>query len=147
MNRCGALVSYGLNSHNNRLDGESQTFVIGSLQAHSKRHGHAMSTQQAAESGQLIAFAWQQGVSENDRSYPVRAGDYAGSLSGTRVDAISGAFGVRRLTPTEAERLMGFPDGFTDGQSDSARYHQLGNSVAVPVVEWIGQRIMEVMAL
>lgn len=51
--------------------------------------------------------------------------------------------GVRRLTPTECERLQGFPDGWTDGQSDTQRYKQLGNAVAVPVAEWIGRRIME----
>jgi len=49
--------------------------------------------------------------------------------------------GVRRLTPTECERLQGFPDGWTDGQSDSTRYKQLGNAVAVPAAEWIGKRI------
>jgi DNA (cytosine-5)-methyltransferase 1 len=49
--------------------------------------------------------------------------------------------GVRRLTPTECERLQGFPDGWTDGQSDSVKYRQLGNAVAVPVVEWIGKRM------
>lgn len=53
-------------------------------------------------------------------------------------------FGVRRLSPTECERLQGFPDGHTAGQSDSKRYKQLGNAVAVPVVEWIGRRIMQV---
>lgn len=37
----------------------------------------------------------------------------------------------------------GFPDGWTVGQSDSARYRQLGNAVAVPVARWIGQRIVE----
>jgi DNA (cytosine-5)-methyltransferase 1 len=52
--------------------------------------------------------------------------------------------GVRRLTPTECERLQGFPDGWTDGQPDTHRYKQLGNAVAVPVAEWIGKRIMEV---
>lgn len=52
--------------------------------------------------------------------------------------------GVRRLMPIECERLQGFPDGWTDGQSDSARYKQLGNAVAVPVVEWIGKRIKAV---
>jgi len=51
--------------------------------------------------------------------------------------------GVRRLTPTECERLQGFPDGWTDGQSDTQRYKQLGNAVSVPVVEWIGRRIMD----
>jgi site-specific DNA-cytosine methylase len=44
---------------------------------------------------------------------------------------------VRRLTPTECERLQGFPDNWTDGQADSNRYKQMGNAVAVPVVEWI----------
>jgi site-specific DNA-cytosine methylase len=44
---------------------------------------------------------------------------------------------VRRLTPTECERLQGFPDGWTEGQSDSHRYKQMGNAVAVPVVEWL----------
>jgi site-specific DNA-cytosine methylase len=51
--------------------------------------------------------------------------------------------GVRRLTPVECERLQGFPDGWTDGQSDSARYRQLGNAVTVPVAEWIGRRLIE----
>ena len=51
---------------------------------------------------------------------------------------------VRRLIPTECERLQGFPDGWTDGQSDSHRYRQLGNAVAVPVVEWIARRIAAV---
>ena len=51
--------------------------------------------------------------------------------------------GVRRLTPLECERLQGFPDGYTEGQSDTARYRQLGNSVAIPVIEWIGRRIMD----
>jgi len=52
--------------------------------------------------------------------------------------------GIRRLTPTECERLQGFPDGWTANQADSARYRQLGNAVAVPVAEWIGRRIVSV---
>ena len=44
---------------------------------------------------------------------------------------------VRRLTPLECERLQGFPDGWTEGQTDTNRYKQLGNAVAVPVVEWL----------
>ena len=50
---------------------------------------------------------------------------------------------VRRLTPTECERLQGFPDGWTDGQADSHRYKQMGNAVAVPVVQWIINRIIK----
>lgn len=50
---------------------------------------------------------------------------------------------IRRLTPLECERLQGFPDGWTDipGASDSARYKALGNSVAMPCVEFIMSRI------
>ena len=54
---------------------------------------------------------------------------------------------VRRLTPLECERLQGFPDGWTDipGASDSARYKALGNSVAIPCVEFIMSRIAAAM--
>ena len=54
---------------------------------------------------------------------------------------------IRRLTPLECERLQGFPDGWTDipGASDSARYKALGNSVAIPCVEFIMAGIAEVM--
>lgn len=58
---------------------------------------------------------------------------------------------VRRLTPTECERLQGFPDGWTDvpdfdgkPMSDAQRYKQLGNSMAVPVMRWIGERMLGV---
>jgi site-specific DNA-cytosine methylase len=50
---------------------------------------------------------------------------------------------VRRLTPLECERLQGFPDGWTEDQSDTNRYKQMGNAVAVPVVEWIIQGITD----
>jgi site-specific DNA-cytosine methylase len=48
---------------------------------------------------------------------------------------------IRRLTPTECERLQGFPDGWTLGLSDTQRYKTLGNAVTVNVVEAIGQRL------
>jgi DNA (cytosine-5)-methyltransferase 1 len=48
---------------------------------------------------------------------------------------------VRRLTPTEAERLQGFPDGWTTGFADSTRYRMLGNAVAVPCACWIARRL------
>jgi len=52
---------------------------------------------------------------------------------------------VRRLTPVECERLQGFPDDWTAGQSDSTRYKQMGNAVAVPVVEWLVQNICDTL--
>jgi DNA (cytosine-5)-methyltransferase 1 len=51
---------------------------------------------------------------------------------------------VRRLTPTECERLQAFPDDWTAGQSDSARYKQLGNAVTVSVVAWIVNRMVSI---
>ncbi|WP_425600996.1 DNA cytosine methyltransferase [Dyella sedimenti] len=61
--------------------------------------------------------------------------------------------GVRRLTPTECERLQGIPDGYTlieyrgKPAADGPRYKALGNSMAVPCMRWIGQRIALVNAL
>ena len=64
--------------------------------------------------------------------------------------AIQVSMAVRRLTPTECERLQGFPDGYTNipwrkaaESPDGPRYKALGNSWAVPVVAWIGQRIQD----
>jgi DNA (cytosine-5)-methyltransferase 1 len=52
---------------------------------------------------------------------------------------------VRRLTPTECERLQGYPDGWTAGGSDSKRYKALGNSVNVSCVTWIMRRLKRVL--
>jgi len=53
---------------------------------------------------------------------------------------------VRRLSPLECERLMGFPDGYTDipGSRRTSRYQATGNSWAIPVVRWIGERLLKV---
>jgi len=57
---------------------------------------------------------------------------------------------VRRLTPRECERLQGFPDDYTltpyrgKPAADGPRYKALGNSMAVPVMRWIGERIQMV---
>jgi DNA (cytosine-5)-methyltransferase 1 len=66
------------------------------------------------------------------------------TLSTTQDQQIMHGMAVRRLTPTECERLQGFPDGYTDIMSntpDGPRYKALGNSMAVPVMRWIGSRI------
>lgn len=52
---------------------------------------------------------------------------------------------VRRLTPLECERLQGFPDNWTEGESDAARYKALGNSVALPCVDYIMSGIADVL--
>jgi len=54
------------------------------------------------------------------------------------------ANGIRRLTPIECERLQGFPDNWTDGQSDTQRYKQCGNAITVNVAEAIFRKLYEV---
>jgi len=88
-------------------------------------------------------------------------GDIAATMGtpGSSINAsgptVMQAMQVRRLTPTECERLQGFPDGYTAipwrGKSaeecpDGPRYKALGNSWAVPVVTWIGKRIQKNIA-
>lgn len=53
---------------------------------------------------------------------------------------------VRRLTPTECERLQGLPDDYTAGGSDTARYKALGNGMAQPCADYVIRRIVEVTA-
>jgi len=66
------------------------------------------------------------------------------------------SYAVRRLTPVECERLQGFPDNFTqipwrnkpaEDCPDGPRYKAMGNSMAVPVMRWIGERIQMVESL
>ena len=70
-------------------------------------------------------------------------GDPQFTISSSHPHAVATPSVVRRLTPTECERLQGFPDGWTEGQTDGHRYKQMGNAVAVPVVEWIMERLVE----
>ena len=92
---------------------------------------------------------------------PIAVGDCAGTLranpgSGFRSDGspVEGVAiqnkAVRRLTPVECERLQGFPDDYTNIKSncpDGSRYKALGNSMAVPVMRWIGEGIDDVDSL
>lgn len=73
-----------------------------------------------------------------------------GGSGGANPPAISNKHQVRRLTPTECHRLQGFPDGHCDipwrGKDvspDGPQYKALGNSMAVPVMRWIGERIKQ----
>ena len=74
------------------------------------------------------------------------------TLTTTDRHAVSDGLQVRRLTPAECERLQGFPDNHTlipwRGKpaaecSDSPRYKAIGNSMAVPVMHWIGRKIKQ----
>lgn len=85
---------------------------------------------------------------ETDVAQPIMAGGLVGGNQGG--DFVTTASAVRRLTPRECERLQGFPDDFTripyrnkpaEQCPDGPRYKALGNSMAVPVMRWIGERI------
>jgi len=94
-------------------------------------------------------------VAVPDPAYALSAGKDgkgAGRTFGTGRDAQDTfvlAAVPRRLTPTECERLQGFPDGHTDvdDMKDGPRYRMMGNAVTVDVPEWIGRRVMEADAL
>jgi len=51
---------------------------------------------------------------------------------------------IRRLTPTECERLQGFPDGWTEGFSDTQRYKMMGNAVTINVIKAIGEKLPQI---
>lgn len=77
----------------------------------------------------------------------VRAGEKEnGGYSLNYINPVRIGYTVRRLTPTECERLQGFPDGWTDieGASDTARYRALGNSIAIPPWKWVLKRLCSV---
>jgi DNA (cytosine-5)-methyltransferase 1 len=98
-----------------------------------------------------VAFRGRDGGSQGECGEP---GDPAFTVrtpgGGSSYPMIAETAAVRRLTPVECERLQGFPDDWTrrldDGseQSDSARYRECGNAVAVPVAEWIARRTVAV---
>lgn len=84
----------------------------------------------------------------SDLAPTLRAMPHDGShANGGGQVAVQSGMQVRRLTPRECERLQGFPDDYTlipyrgKPAADGPRYKALGNSMAVPVVRWIGQRI------
>ena len=92
---------------------------------------------------QPIAFSGQMSNPQTDV-------DMTQTLGAKNPMAVMQSMAVRRLTPVECERLQGFPDTYTDIMSkgkatpDGPRYKALGNSMAVPVMAWIGNRIQQV---
>ena len=85
------------------------------------------------------AFGWQ-----NSPSQSMSVDTITPTLDKSKTPALFNNMAVRRLTPVECERLQGFPDNYTNIREicpDGARYKALGNSMAVPVMRWIGERI------
>ena len=109
----------------------------------------------ATANDQVLAFA-------QNQLGDVRTGDVMNTLntnsnaSGRNTPMVQAAMQVRRLTPVECERLQGFPDNYTripwrgkgpEDCPDGPRYKAMGNSMAVPVMAWIGRRIQQVSEL
>lgn len=93
----------------------------------------------------IVAFGWQNSITQS-----MSADAVTPTLDRRKIPAVAGGSMVRRITPREAERLQGFPDDWTlvpyRGRmaSDTPRYKACGNSMAVPVMHWIGARIQMV---
>jgi DNA (cytosine-5)-methyltransferase 1 len=122
--------------------------------ANTGANGHGISTELAhtldQAQGQAVAFHATRrdgGRILGDLSPTVEAHWGTG---GGNVPNVAQSMQVRRLTPRECERLQGFPDDWTNVSRngkpapDGPRYKALGNSMAVPVMRWIGQRIQMV---
>jgi DNA (cytosine-5)-methyltransferase 1 len=139
------------------------TEVIAVRTANTNANGHGIAHQVShtldGAQGQAVAFSFDSLSSNSMKSKNPISGCREVQLSKT-LDTTNpcpsknqGGIGVmhnmavRRLTPVECERLQGFPDNYTDIQfggkptPDGPRYKALGNSMAVPVMRWIGQRI------
>jgi len=125
----GTLPASGSGTSRPGGQGAELDFYVPLANTLGSHHGH----NDPSNGDTLLAWNWQSGgdVRHDFDDKPM--------LQSSQVPAV----GVRRLTPTECERLQGFPDGFTDGQSDSVRYRHLGNAVAVPCAEWVARRILD----
>ena len=136
-------VAKSLTSRELRLDAGTQTLVV----ANTLRGEGFDASEDGTGRQNLVAIFAQNQLGE------VRISDVAGTLnqnsnaSGRNTPMACGGFGVRRLTPRECERLQGFPDDYTlityrgKPAADGPRYKAIGNSMAVPVMRWIGRRI------
>ena len=96
--------------------------------------------------GVIHAFKVRGGCEGGGKGY-LGQDEKAFTISTTQDQHLYANMAVRRLTPKECERLPGFPDDYTDikpkgkDTPDGPRYKALGNSMAVPVMRWIGERI------
>ena len=164
------IVARSLNARQGRYDGESETFVTHALDAHSAGRATEDGTGRGCPitvTHALRADGFDAGEDGTGRGTPLvacgRGGDLAATLqsgvggngnagNGSEAIAAVGSM-VRRLSPVECCRLMGFPDDYLDVSfrgkpaADGNKYRALGNSMAVPVMAWIGRRIEEVTEL
>ena len=141
-NRVGkCLTARGAGGLNH--DTETANFVINT--AHTKSNGSGISAENTAYTLEASNSCNQAIAGTLTTSYGSRGVDSDQIANGNySIDKL----GPRRLTPIECERLQGFPDNYTnipwrkkETSPDGPRYKTMGNSMAVPVMRWIGERI------
>lgn len=137
------LRAMGHGSSHANAGGQVAVCVTGDI-AHTLKAEGFDASEDGTGRGQPIVSALR-GISDYGDGLPclrVKGGDAAGGS-----EALVSTSPVRRLTPVECERLQGFPDNYTQvpyrkkEAADGPRYKALGNSMAVPVMRWIGERI------
>ena len=159
-------------AHGTRIDTESETFVVNaredpvtasgkSLPLGAKDTGHAIGfIPKNSAKTRSMGEALEPAPTLDSTPAAVACADTkrvgTNQTTGGPTEVCAQHMQVRRLTPTECERLQGFPDNFTriawrgkapEDCPDGPRYKALGNSMAVSVMAWIGKRIEEVDAL
>lgn len=138
-------------AHGNRQDFDTETFAVqsvnGSVTHTLTAEGHDASEDGTGRGTPVICFAPGNltrggGMSPSMETTGTLCA-HGGRSYSDQSPCVASNMQVRRLTPVECERLQGFPDGHTNipGAKDGPRYKALGNSMAVPVMRWIGQRI------
>jgi len=96
---------------------------------------------------QNVAYGFEPGITKregNPNRFTKEISPTLRAEMGDNQVSMANSMAVRRLTPVECERLQGFPDNYTNIREncpDGERYKALGNSMAVPVMRWIGERI------
>ena len=123
-------------NHNSPGFGRDQAVVVAALTGRGNR-------QDDQETGQLV---FESRFARNGRGAPTTIvpplkAQSGQSGKGDGAPLLMAQSAVRRLTPRECEALQGFPDGWTEGFSDSTRYRMLGNAICVNVAEWVLTRI------
>jgi DNA (cytosine-5)-methyltransferase 1 len=147
----GAVAAYGIRSDASR-DGEALTPSPDAEGRIRKRdpgfnvYDECSPTLDGGVPHSVGAFRWKMGAKAHGIGYePDKTGSVETNAGGYAI--ASPGMSVRRLTPRECERLQGFPDDFTavayrgKPAADGPRYRALGNSMAVPVIGWILQRV------
>ena len=126
-------TAYALNAKKGYRDGDADTTYVGAPLTKGSATGEGVNAPGRRQEDDVNIVVAQ----------PLRRNVYNNSDPGMEASMhVDQGVGVRRLTPTECERLQGFPDGWTQlgDTADSRRYSALGDAVTVNVAHWIGSR-------